>query len=474
MTLYLLETTIVLGAALAVARLPRLAARTRYLILFAALLKCAFPSSLLHRVPVASQPGTITISGSVGRVLAAPAASRALWPELLFALWLAGALLLLIRLWLLTRRTMREALARTSVPSQREVAALAEARKQIGLTRDVSLVRSSFAAAPAVLGIVRPCIVVPAEGCDALEEGELTAILAHECAHVSRHDNFLALAEALIGSVLWFHPLVWLTRRALTQTREAACDESALAATAPLTYLHALTKLARGAVALRVPAVSCMAAANLQERMSDIMRFPSTRPLPHRLVAALALVSILAFTLTAGALRAAEEAKPAAKAAYTLQFSVTPPDAERVIIEAVVVDQSGNTVKHMKVSTPRGGDVMSRDDDFIINFSWKGHDVTGTLRSAKDDTLLSSLTYSPHAVAKSDGINLNLKDADIRDVARTFAQLTRLQVVVDDGIEAKVSINVTDVPWQEALELCVKSAGLHTIRHGQGDIRITH
>src|SRR5205807_5588495 len=137
----LLETTLVLGAALAAARLPRLAARTRYLILFAALLKCALPSSLLQRLPVASQQGTIIISGNIGHVLAAPAAPRALWPELLFALWLGGALLLLVRLWLLTRRTTREALARTSAPSQREAIALAVARKQIGLTRNVSLLR---------------------------------------------------------------------------------------------------------------------------------------------------------------------------------------------------------------------------------------------------------------------------------------------------------------------------------------------
>src|SRR5205807_6961366 len=219
------------------------------------------------------------------------------------------------------------------------------------------------AAAPAVLGIVHPRIVVPAEGCDALDETELAAILAHECAHVARHDNLLALAEALIGAMLWFHPLVWLTRRALTQTREAACDESALAGTAPVTYLHALTKIARGAVAVRVPAVSCMAAANLQERMSDIMRFPTIRPLPHRLVATFAVVSILAFTLTASALPAAEETKPAAKAAYTLQLTVTPPDGQQVLIEAVVSDDKGAVLMHPRVQTQRGMNASVTNDN---------------------------------------------------------------------------------------------------------------
>jgi beta-lactamase regulating signal transducer with metallopeptidase domain len=474
MTLYLLETTLVLGVALAAARLPRLAARTRYLILFAALLKCAFPSSLLQRVPVAAHSGTILISGSAGRVLAAPAATRALWPELLFALWLAGAFLLLVRLLLLTRRTTREALAHTTHPSQRELAALAVAKQRTELTRDISLVRSPFAAAPAVLGLVHPHIVLPADSCDALDEDELASILSHECAHVARHDNLLALVEALIGSVLWFHPLVWLTRRALMQTREASCDERALAATAPLTYLHALTKLARGAVALPVPTVSCMAAANLQERMSDIMRFPSIRPLPHRLVASLAVISILAFTLTAGALRAADDAKPVKKAPYTLQLSVTPPGERHVLIEAVVLDDKGAVLMHPRVQTQRGIDASMSNDNLILVLKWSGDDVTGTLRSRKDGAFLTSETYHPPSPAhRGEGINLNLRDAEIRDVAKTFSQLTGQQIVVDDGVEGKVSIEVTDMPWEQALELCVKGAGLQMERHGSSEIRIS-
>ena len=100
---------------------------------------------------------------------------------------------------------------------------------------------------------------------------------------------------------------------------------------APIADPDAVCDLARAGldtVAVRVPAVSCMAAANLQERMSEIMRFPTIRPLPHRLVATFAVVSILAFTLTASALRAAEETKPAAKAAYTLQLTVIPSDGQ--------------------------------------------------------------------------------------------------------------------------------------------------
>jgi len=35
-----------------------------------------------------------------------------------------------------------------------------------------------------------------------LEDDELEAILAHECAHVARHDNLLALIDAAVGAAL--------------------------------------------------------------------------------------------------------------------------------------------------------------------------------------------------------------------------------------------------------------------------------
>jgi hypothetical protein len=207
--------------------------------------------------------------------------------------------------------------------------------------------------------------------------------------------------------------------------------------------------------------------------MRDIMRFPSIRPLPHRLVTTLAVVSITGFTLAAGALRAAEEATPAPEQAYTLRLSVTPPDGQQVLIDAVVLDGKGTVLMHPRVQTQRGVNASVTSDDFILDFAWSGHDLTATLHSRKDNRLFATVSYSPPTGAKSDAINLNLRDADIRDVARTFSQLTGLQIVVDDGIEAKVSIEVTDMPWQEALERCVKGAGLHMERRGER-IRITN
>ncbi|HLJ73836.1 MAG TPA: AMIN domain-containing protein, partial [Thermoanaerobaculia bacterium] len=53
-------------------------------------------------------------------------------------------------------------------------------------------------------------------------------------------------------------------------------------------------------------------------------------------------------------------------------------------------------------------------------------------------------------------ISLNLKDADIKDVLRTFSQLTGLNIAVDPNVTGSVTVDFTDVPWDQALDLILR------------------
>jgi type II secretory pathway component HofQ len=59
-----------------------------------------------------------------------------------------------------------------------------------------------------------------------------------------------------------------------------------------------------------------------------------------------------------------------------------------------------------------------------------------------------------------DPISLSLKDADIRDVLKTFAILTRLNIVVDPAVRGSVTVELRDVPWDQAFELILTVNGL--------------
>jgi type IV pilus assembly protein PilQ len=75
-------------------------------------------------------------------------------------------------------------------------------------------------------------------------------------------------------------------------------------------------------------------------------------------------------------------------------------------------------------------------------------------------------TYQPRAMAESqtqftgEPISLDLKDADIKDVFRTISQLTQLNMVVDPEVRGTVTVQLEDVPWDQALDLILKQNGL--------------
>jgi type IV pilus assembly protein PilQ len=63
-------------------------------------------------------------------------------------------------------------------------------------------------------------------------------------------------------------------------------------------------------------------------------------------------------------------------------------------------------------------------------------------------------------------IDLNLKDADIRDVIRTFANLTGLNMAVDPGVAGSVTVDFSGVPWDQALDIILRQNNLTYVLEG--------
>jgi type IV pilus assembly protein PilQ len=63
-------------------------------------------------------------------------------------------------------------------------------------------------------------------------------------------------------------------------------------------------------------------------------------------------------------------------------------------------------------------------------------------------------------------ISLNLKDADLKDVLRTFADLTGLNMAIDPGVGGSVTVDFQDVPWDQALDIILRQNSLTFILEG--------
>jgi HEAT repeat protein len=176
------------------------------------------------------------------------------WLPWLVGLWLAGVLLLSIRLLgglSRARRIAREG----SAPRSAFAAVFARLAQRLGIDAGVDLLESTALAVPAVIGWLRPVVLLPAAAAAGLTPQQLELLLAHELAHVRRNDYFVNLVQSVVEILLFYHPAVWWVSARVREEREHCCDDLALAACGhPREYAGALLALATGRVPLPVPA----------------------------------------------------------------------------------------------------------------------------------------------------------------------------------------------------------------------------
>lgn len=487
---HLVVSTVVLLIALVAARAIPLTARTRHALLFGGLVKFALPSSLLV-VPlrwIGFDLQGETITAATFKVLGAdgPPAREVVakvsrsWPELLGMMWLGMAVLLLVIGWMTHRRAVAGALRGATPASPREASSLAAARERLGLRASIELIRSAIFEAPAVLRIVRPVIVLPPHGCDGLDEAELVSLLTHECAHVARRDNLLGRIEQTLMAALWFHPLVWIAQREIATAREEACDEIVADADPESdTYLAALTKICRAALAPRIASISCMANAKLKERLEHLMNYEKLRTsaLSHRPVVGAIALFILVTTAASGVLSASPKATD--EGPYSVQVDARKLTGDQISVHITVRSKATAEVVFdptVTVSTGRPKAVTRELDDQeleAIVFASSAEQVKVEFSVSKQGQTIEKLSLSPvvheRAVDASaeatqvytgDPISLKLKSAQLSDVMRVFGQLTGATIVVDPSLADRlVDVDAAGMPWDQALDLVGKQVG---------------
>lgn len=254
---HLWQSALILLPLFLVARVLRTApARWSHRLWLAALAKLFVPLAVLgpwaHAVlrhgatPVREMPGfqvLVTVIGADGTSPAASLGERL--PPLFWIVCTAAYAGIACTLLLRTGRDLAAArrLARSSVPvSGHRATGLASALAEAGLSRHRVVVSGSNQI-PAVVGALRPRIVLPLRLLDELDVDELAAVLLHEEMHRRHADPAIALLQRLTTSLLFFFPLLPPLQRRLREAAELRCDDGALLAGAePATYTRALAR----------------------------------------------------------------------------------------------------------------------------------------------------------------------------------------------------------------------------------------
>ena len=277
-------------AAIALRLLRDARPQARYAVACCALLLCAIvPIAYViaqMSMPVASH--VVATTGATvrttGLALVAGAYAPAWTSRLDAALptivlfWAAGAGALSLRMGagLLWIRRLR---ATPQLPVQREWQARLDAlARRFGLRRQVALRIVGSLSSPVSAGWWRPVVLLPAGLLTRMPADLIEALLAHELAHVRRHDYLVNLLQNLAEALLFYHPATWWLSRRTRDEREHIADRIAADITAqPRRLALALSELAEWSCShAAIPSPPTLAQAahggSLMSRIEQLIR----------------------------------------------------------------------------------------------------------------------------------------------------------------------------------------------------------
>ncbi len=228
----------------------------------------------------------------------------------MLAIWVVGMAVLLFRyvlgvvvVWRISRQARR-------VDDEGWLTVLGETAHTLVVRRRVVLLKSRQCKIPMTWGVMRPVVLLPARTKSwSVERRQV--VLAHELAHVKRHDCLTQLVAQVVRALYWFNPLVWLAWRRLLAESEQACDDLVLAQGSKASdYAEHLLTVASGSKAdslLPTAAIAMARPSQLQARLLAILDEKRNRRTLTRIAMAMALLLVTAVVVPLSVLKAVEE-----------------------------------------------------------------------------------------------------------------------------------------------------------------------
>ena len=141
--------------------------------------------------------------------------------------WLVGAMLLSMRFasGLLYINKLKKEL--TPAPEKWQ-SRMREIAGKMGLKKKINFVVTNNIEVPTLIGWVKPIVLMPLSVLSQMPLSEVDSIIAHELAHVKRHDYLVNLMQSVIEILLFFNPAVWWMSSWINDERENSCDDLAI------------------------------------------------------------------------------------------------------------------------------------------------------------------------------------------------------------------------------------------------------
>jgi TonB family protein len=162
----------------------------------------------------------------------------------IIVLWGAGTTIVLFGLALGFWRLRRISRGSVGVDDARWMVIAADVAAQLHLARRTAILHAPVPLV-ATFGVWRPVVIVPEASRD-WSDARIRIVLAHEFAHVVRHDWVVQVSAEILRALYWFNPLLWTACARLRRESEHACDDAVVrTGVPPVEYAAQLIELAR-------------------------------------------------------------------------------------------------------------------------------------------------------------------------------------------------------------------------------------
>ena len=359
--------------------------------------------------------------------------------------------------------------------------------------RRLTICLTSQLQGPVCFGVFRPMILLPQDMYKNGTPESLQMILSHELAHIERRDCWANLFQRIIESLFFFHPLVWLASRQLTQERERVCDNHVLAeGISADDYTTLLSQIGEQAVHVRYLQTVALFEGQLLSRIRSLLD-----PLTNRQtklswqISFVSAVMVLATLLVFGSVRLAAKPSEAAITENIAVLSTTESlhqaaaQGDIRLIESLISqgadvnakDEEGLTPLHravvwrnervIKLLLANGADINAKDGrgwtavDGVADRRRK--DIAELLLSHSDDISLYTAAYVGYLQKVKElvdaGTDVNAKNVDGQTGLHGAAKYCHMDVI-EYLLDKGARINEKDSNGETALHYAARCNGV--------------
>lgn len=304
--------------------------------------------------PVATELQRVGFYDPAGGVAAA-ATVRPTWLHAITWGYMLGLTILLMRLVVAVWGGHRLRTSAVLIDDPKLLELIERQAKRFGLRAAPAISYCRRIAAPTVIGVLRPMILLPTSIVSGLDQEQLAAILGHELAHIRRYDLLMNLLQRVLETVLFFHPVVWFVSRRLSEEREQCCDDLVVALGAePIQYAGALLRIAE-LQCHRPPQATALAASGQRPSQLEV-RIERLLSQPRRPALRLTVSGTLTAILVVGCFAAA----PLMLGRWTMAAPLAPAPSPATLIASDDPDEASDTTK--KKTTPKASQDKTAQD----------------------------------------------------------------------------------------------------------------